>query len=171
MRKVVILCFILAGCGYTTRGFVYSGEKIYISPIVNKVNITGEDRAYSSYVSYPILLEKRLTNSLINKFNIDSSLKVSNSKKDSLLLECEIKNYIKDPLRYADDDRITEQRLRLVVHFILRNKDGEVLRESDIVGETTYFLSGGFAKDEDSAQLDLINDTARRIVETVVEKW
>ncbi len=171
MKGFFIFCLLLVGCGYTTRGFVYNEKSIYISPVVNKVNITEETRAYSSYVSYPILLEKRLTNSLINKFSIESSLKVASTSQDSLNLECQILNYTKEPLRYSNDDRVSEQRLRLVIHFILRDKDGNLLKEKDIIGETTYFLSGVNAKSESEAWTDLIEDTARRIVEAVVEKW
>ncbi len=171
MKGLFIFCLLLVGCGYTTRGFVYNERSIYISPIVNKVNITEESRAYSSYVSYPVLLEKRLTNSLINKFSIESSLRVASTPQDSLNLECQILNYTKEPLRYSNDDRVLEQRLHLVVHFILRDSEGNLLKEKDIIGETTYFLSGANSKSESAAWTDLMEDTARRIVEAVVEKW
>lgn len=172
MKKAIFLCFLtIAGCGYTTRGFVYKEKMIYISPVINKVNITSERRAYSSYNTYPILVEKRLTNALINKFNVDGNLKVTDTKSNSLRLKCEIRNYDKESLRYADNDNVTEQRLRLYVHCDLYNKDGELLKSKNVVGDTTYFLSGKLAKTESSAQTDLIDDTARRIVEAVVEEW
>ena len=172
MKKVIFLCFlILGGCGYTTRGFVYKEKTVYIKPVVNKVNITSERRAYSSYNTYPILVEKRLTNSLVNKFNIDGNLKVVGTKDNSLSLQCEIRNYDKEALRYADNDSVTEQRLRLYVHCNLYDEDGTLLKEKDVVGDTTYFLSGRLAKTESSAQTDVINDAARRIVEAVVEEW
>jgi len=172
MKKIMFLCFlIIAGCGYTTRGFVYKESSIHINPVVNKVNVTSEKRAYSSYNTYPILAEKRLTNVLVDKFNVDGNLAVSNTKSNSLSLQCEIRNYDKEALRYADNDNVTEQRLRLYVHCTLRDENGEVLEEKDVVGDTTYFLSGKLAKTESSAQTDLIDDTARRIVEAVVEKW
>ena len=172
MKKVIFLCFlVITGCGYTTRGFVYKEKTIYIKPVGNKVNITDEKRAYSSYNIYPILVEKRLTNSLVNKFNIDGNLKVTDTKSNSLNLQCEIRNYDKEALRYADNDNVTEQRLRLYVHCNLYDEDARLLKSKDVVGETTYFLSGKSAKTESSAQTDLINDTARRIVEAVVEEW
>ncbi len=173
IRKIVILCFlVVAGCGYTTRGFVYDKENtIYVNPVVNKSSITSGKRAYSSYNVYPILLEKRLTNAIIDKFNIDGNLRVSDDKSSSLNLQCEIRNYNKEPLRYTDNDNVTEQRLRLYTHCILSSKDGKVLKERDIVGDTTYFLSGKLAKTEPTAQVDLVDDTARRIIEMVVEEW
>jgi len=172
MKKAIFLCFLmLTGCGYTTRGFVYKEKTIYIKPVVNKVNITSEKRAYSSYNTYPILIEKRLTNSLVNKFNIDGNLKVVNTKEGSLSLQCEIRNYDKEALRYADNDSVTEQRLRLYVHCDLYDENGMLLKSKDVVGDTAYFLSGRLAKTESSAQTDVIDDTARRIVEAVVEEW
>ena len=172
MKKFIFLCFLLiAGCGYTTRAFLYKEKTIYVTPVVNKVNITSEKRAYSSYNTYPILVEKRLTNALINKFNVDGNLKVVDTKGSSLDLQCKIQNYDKEALRYADNDNVTEQRLRLYVHCDLYDEQGKLIKKRDVIGETTYFLSGKLVKTELSAQTDLIDDTARRIVEAVVEKW
>jgi len=168
---LVIFLIVLVGCGYTTRGFVYQEDRIYIRPVINKISITQEDRVYSSYTSYPILLEKRLTNVLVNKFNIDGHLKVAGEDLDALILECEVRDYKKEALRYADNDAVTEQRLRLTVHMILRDKDNNIIKEREIIGETSYFLSGSLMKSEASAQADLVDDTARRILEAVVEDW
>lgn len=171
-RYLLFILFIfIYSCGYTTRAFIYKESKIFISPVVNNVNITSEDRRYSTYTSYPILLEKRLTNALINKFNIYGNLKVSNTKEDALLLECSINNYDKEALRYSDSDNITEQRLRLTVHIKLFDSSGNLLKERDILGETTFFLEGPNTKSESQAQEALIDDTARRIFESVVEGW
>ncbi len=159
------------GCGYTTRAVNYKEQRIYISPVVNKINITYESRAYSSYNSYPVLLEKRLTNALVEKFNVDGHLSVSPDKEGALRLVCEIKDYRKEALRYTDNDEVTEQRLRLYVHIVLYGSEGNKLKEKDIIGETTYVLSGARRKTESSAQVDLVNDTARRIVDSVVEEW
>jgi len=171
-RIFLFLCFIfLYGCGYTTRAFIYKEDKIFIEPIVNKIDITSEGRRYSDYRTYPILLEKRLTNALINKFNVYGNLKVSNKKENSLLLDCSITNYDKEALRYSDQDNITEQKLRLTVHIKLFDSSGKILKEKDIVGETSFFLEGTNSKSETLAWEDLIDDTARRIFETIVEEW
>lgn len=157
------------GCGYTTRGFIYQTSKILIEPIVNKIDITSEDRRYSGYTTYPILIENRLTNEIVNKFNIDGNLKVVNNDNDSLKLICEITDYTKEALRYSKDnrDQVSEQRLRLHVNTKLMDVSGKILKNKTIIGETTYFLSGS----ETAAQEDLIKDTARRVLESVVEAW
>jgi len=169
----LLVAFLFAGCGYTTRGFVYSTDKIFISPAVNKINIVSESRRYSNYRSYPVLLEKRLTNSLINAFNINGHLKVVSNIEESgaLRLSCAIKDYNRDALRYSDSDNVEEERLWLKVHVVLTGTDGKKLKEKDITGDTTYFLTGPDKKSESSAQVDLLDDTTRRILELVTESW
>lgn len=173
--KKLILVFLLftlvCGCGYTTRGFIYQDERIFITPVVNKIDITSESRRYSGYTTYPILLENKLTNEIVNEFNIRSNLKVVSSQTDVLKLSCAIDRYERKALRYTDSDDIKEQRLRLYVRMKLTDPEEAVLKDKKIVGETTFFLIGPNRKSESSAQQDLIKDTARRIVEAITEEW
>ncbi|MCK9614951.1 MAG: LPS assembly lipoprotein LptE [Candidatus Omnitrophica bacterium] len=172
MKKLLIFAFILlCGCGYTTRGFVYSSNKIYIAPAVNKINITSEDRRYSTFTAYPVLLEQRLTNKIINKFNIDGHLKVVSEEGDNLKLFSEVTEYLKETMRYNDSEDVKEQRLRLHVKMKLLGPDGNVIKEREIVGETSFFLTGPNSISETTAQEKLIDDTSRRILEVVVEEW
>jgi hypothetical protein len=53
----------------------------------------------------------------------------------------------------------------------LVNSAGEVLQKNNIVGQASFFLTGPNSKSEVAAQNDLIEDTARRITEAVVEAW
>lgn len=171
-----LLVFVIAvlglnGCAYTTQGFMWAGETIDIIPVMNKVNITSEQRIYNNYTSFPVLFEKKLTNVLISKFNTNGRLKVVAGAKDALKLTCVITKYWKDGLRYTDVDDIKEQKLRMVVKATLTGKQAEVLRESEITGEAAYYLCGPNSKTEAAAQADLIDDTARRILEFVVDAW
>jgi len=161
----------LSGCGYTTRSYVYTNRKIYIEPVSNEVKITSQKRVYSSYTPFPLLLEKKLTSAVINKFNTDGHLKVVKEQEGALQLKCIIDNYQKEALRYSNNDAVTEQKLRLYVKVKLYLPDGTVLKERRVIGETTYFLSGQYAKSETSANEELIQDTARKIVEAVIEQW
>ncbi len=172
MKKILIFAFILlCGCGYTTRGFVYSSNKIFIAPAVNKINITSENRSYSTFTAYPVLLEQRLTNKIINKFNIDGHLKVVSKEGDTLKLSCEITEYLKETMRYDDSEDVKEQRLRLHVKMKLLGQDDNVIKEREIVGETSFFLMGPNSVSESTAQEKLLDDTSRRILEVVVEEW
>ena len=164
-------CACMSGCGYTTRGFRYSEDRIYISPVVNKVDITSEKRRFSDYRTFPILLEKKLTNEIISSFNIDGHLRATNQEQGALVLRCTIKDYRKNTLRYTSSDDVKEQRLRLHVHMQLLDSKGELVKDRKVIGEAEFFLSGPNRKSESQAQNELIDDTARRIVETVVEEW
>ena len=53
----------------------------------------------------------------------------------------------------------------------LESPDGKVMINQTVVGEAEYFLSGANQKSESSAQDDLIDDTARRLSEAVLESW
>ncbi len=168
---VALLALAVIGCGYTTRSFTYDGNAILISPVVNKIDITSETRKYSNYTTYPILLENRLTNEIVTQFNIDGGLKVVNDDPEALKLSCTITDYKKETMRYTESDDVKEQRLRLFVQVILVGKDAAELKNKNITGETSFFLTGPNQKSESAAQMDLIEDTARRIVEAVVEEW
>ncbi|MFA5272082.1 MAG: LPS assembly lipoprotein LptE [Candidatus Omnitrophota bacterium] len=172
MRKLFFLILIvLCGCGYTTRGFVYPSSKIFIPPTLNKINITSESQRYSTYTSYPILIENRFTNELINKFNIDGHLKVVSVGDGALKLSSEITQYTKEAVRYTGTEDVNEQRLRLYVRIKLTDPEGKVIKSRDVVGETSFFLSGPNAISETQAQETLITDTARRVLEAVIEEW
>jgi len=172
MNKSLVLFFVLlSGCGYTTRGFIQTEKNIVITPVINNIKITPEGRRYSNFTTYPILIEKRLTNVLVNKFNIDGHLRVSENKADALKLSCVINDYKRETTRYTNTDDVEEQKLRLTVHMKLINYKDEVIKEKDVVGETSYFLSGLNSISESSAQDKLIDDTTRRIVEAVIEEW
>lgn len=171
---IALLVLALAGCGYTTSGFVsvYEEESIIIKPAVNKINITSETREFAGYTTFPILIENKLTNGIINKFNIDGHFKVVSQGPNALELSCVVTDYTRETLRYkTSDDDVEEQRLRLYAQIKLVSSSGEVLKEEQVVGETTYFLIGAKAKSETAAQVDLVDDTARRVSEAIIEAW
>ena len=167
---MLLVCF-MSGCGYTTRGFIYEENQITIFPVRNSMDITSSGRRTSGYANFPILIENRLTSEIINKFNIDGQLKVVNQAQSALELNCVVSNYTKESLRYTDSDDIKEQRLRLHVEIKLIGSKGELLQDKLIVGEASFFLSGPNQRSETVAQDELIEDTARRISEAVLEAW
>ncbi|MCF7871105.1 MAG: hypothetical protein K9L95_03860 [Candidatus Omnitrophica bacterium] len=167
-KLLLVFLLMIGGCGYSTRGFKYKEGSIRIKPVVNKINITSENRKYSGYTAYPRLIEDRLTNRLVSEFNIQSNLDVVSESRNALELECQVTGYRRQTLRYTDSDDPEEQRLRLEVKMTLISSAGEILKEKNIVGQASFFLN---SKSEVAAQNDLIDDTARRITEAVVEEW
>jgi outer membrane lipopolysaccharide assembly protein LptE/RlpB len=170
-RILLVFLLMVGGCGYSTKGYKYKEDSIRIKPVVNKINITSEDRKYSGHTVYPRLIEDRLTNRLVSEFNIQSNLDVVSESRNALELECQLTEYRRQTLRYTDSDDPEEQRLRLKVKMKLVNSAGEVLQKNNIVGQASFFLTGPNSKSEVAAQNDLIEDTARRITEAVVEAW
>lgn len=167
-KSLLLFLFLLSGCGYSTQGYRYKENKIRIMSVVNSIRIADEGRRYSSYTAYPILIEEKLTNRLVTEFNIGSGLQVVSQPEGALQLECEVTDYRRSTLRYTDSDDPQEQRLRLYVKMRLIDSQGEVIRERNVVGQTTFYLD---RKSETAAQEDLVDNTARRITEAVVEAW
>ncbi len=170
MKQILFtLCLLTLGCGYTTKAFIGSGT-IYVKPVENNIQITREKRAYSDYQSYPILIEKQLTNAVVDEFRIRSNYTITSNNIGVNTLECSIIDYKREALQYDDFDEVTEQRLRLHVKFKYYNAE-EVLKEKTIVGEASYYLEGTYATSESDAFEELIEDTARRIVEAIADDW
>lgn len=164
----------LIGCGYTTRSMLSDKFRtIYITPFVNKIDITQETDAASKYKIYRPLLETNITKSVSNKFLFDGNLKPVKLESADLVLKSELIEFRRDPLRYTDDNEVEEYRLNMVVNISLwDNKENKLIwEEKNFTGDVTYFTVGSTTKSEDTAINDAITDLSRRIVERTVEEW
>lgn len=164
----------LWGCGYTTRSMISDKFKtIYISPFVNKIDITRETDAADKYRIYRPMLETDITRAVTDRFLFDGNLRPTEKASADLFLKGELVEFRRDPLRYTDSDEVEEYRLNLVINISLwDNRENKIVwEENNFTGDTTYFTMGATAKSEDVAIVDAINDLARRIVERTVEQW
>jgi hypothetical protein len=172
-----VFCFLTslaAGCGYTTRSMIAGKfNTIYIAPFENKIDITQEAYAANKYRIYRPLLETDITRTVADRFLFDGNLKLSAQDSADLILRGELIEFRRDPLRYDDNDNVTEYRLNLVVNISLwdRIENRLIWEEKCFTGDTVYFTTGQDAKSEDAAIVDGLNDLARRIVERTVEQW
>jgi hypothetical protein len=68
---------------------------------------------------------------------------------------------------------VDEYRINVVARIRLwDNKENRLIWEDNyITGDNSYFITGVFAKSEDTATNNAISDLARRIVERTVEQW
>ncbi len=146
---------------------------IYITPFKNKVDITSEANAASKYRIYRPMIETDITRYVNNRYLFDGNLRPVKAELADLVLKGEVIDFRKDPLRYLDNDNVSEYRINLVVNISLwdRKEDKLVWEENNFTGDTTYFTAGTQAKSEDAAVADALNDLARRIVERTVEDW
>lgn len=174
LLAICYMPYAIFGCGYTTRSMISDKFRtIYITPFINKVDITQETDAASKYKIYKAGLETDITKLVINKFLFDGNVKPIKSESADLVLKAELIEFRRDPLRYTESDEVEEYRINLVVNIGLwDNKENKLIwEEKGFTGDTAYFTRGSAAKSEDTAVNDAISDLARRIVERVVEQW
>lgn len=176
MVCAVVLALTSCGCGYTTRGYITEAgyKTVYVEPFVNKINTTSEYAEGSRFRTYFPLLENKITNAVVDRFNFEGSLRTAQREEADLVLSGSLVNYRRETLRTASgDDNPEEYRVTLFVNIkLVENRTGKVLWEkNDFAGDATYFVSGTMATSESQAVQDASIDLARRIVETTVEAW
>jgi len=177
-----LLCLLFvslsSGCGYTTRSAIGSRfTKIYIEPFLNKVDLTRETNIQSKYKIYRPYLETDITRAVNDRYLFDGNLRPVSKERSDVMLKGELVEYLKDPLRYNDDDDVEEYRVNIRVNIVLwdRKRDALVWQEENFTGMATYFTSFYPVEEdrgsESTAVTEAIDDLARRIVERTVEVW
>ena len=170
-------CFLLStfyfsGCGYTTRGFIDPQyQSVYVQPVVNKVKVTGETQEFGDFRSVPAFLDQAFTRALIARFNLDGHLRVTKEENADLIVECTITDYKQGTLRYDNDDRVEEYRLKLYYTYRLLDSVGDVVKKGRLVANSEYALVGAAARSEEQAIAELLEDASRRLVDAIIEEW
>jgi hypothetical protein len=164
---------LFSGCGYTTKTLLPSDIKtIHIETFKNNIDITKEISAKDKYEVYRPDLEVTLRDAIIERIFLDGHLKMSSKDTADAVLEGEVLEYRKDPLRYQNEN-VREYRISLACSFrLINSKNSEILaEEKNIIGDTTYFTTGSLQKSETDALKAAASDLARRIVNRIVENW
>lgn len=169
----------IAGCGYTTRSMISNKYRtIYITPFVNKIDITKEADVGRKYKIYRPRLETDITTAVTNKYLFDGNLKPTKKENADLVLKGEVVEYRKDPLRYSESDEVTEYRMNLAVNISLwDNKENRMLWEANgftgyVDFYTSFYTLANVTKlSDDQAINSALDDLARRIVERTVNEW
>lgn len=187
LLSLTTICYLLTtalcGCGYTTRSML-SGKyrTIYITPFLNKVDITQESYSENKYRIYRPMLETDITRRVVNKYLFDGNLKPVKEELADLVLKGELVEYRKDPLSYdANNTDVTEYRINVYVNLSLwdRKENKLVWEENRFNGNYSYFVRTSTINpgdnvvvvSENTAVNNAIEDLARRIVERTVEQW
>lgn len=174
VKKILLLLVLVSvsACGYTTRGFVDPRFKsVYVRPVVNDIKMTGETQENDKFRSVPPLLENEFTTALLDRFNLDGSLKVVDESRADLIVEASLLDYYRESIRFDDDEDIEEQRLKLIFTFDTYDSSGELIKSKKISANEDYATSGSNARTEEAAINDLMEDAARRLVEDIIEAW
>ncbi len=170
----ILLTLCLTGCGYSTsRLLPVAYRTIYVEPLQNRIPITEEVNERLGYQANLPRLQEDVTRGVIDRFLFDGNLRVTTKREEAdLVLDGEIVDFLRQPVRRLDDGSAEEYRLNLTAHLTLRDRKGTlVFEEPGLVGDTTYFVTGSSAVAETVAVGDLITDFSRRVVERVVENW
>jgi len=168
------ITLLMGGCGYTRSSIIASGAKsIHISNFINKIKLTEEVTDKRMYIGYRSGMELDITRETIDKFILDGNLKVTNLKEADLILDGQLVDFIKEALRYDVNDNIIEYRVKVVVDIRLyKPSENKIIwEEKHFTGESTYRMTGEYARSEEAAVRDAIKDLATRIVERTVEGW
>jgi outer membrane lipopolysaccharide assembly protein LptE/RlpB len=171
---VAFLATLAAGCGYTTRSAVNLAFKtIYVEQFKNKIDYSSEYSEARNLQTYFPLMETKISAAVVDRYLFDGNVKVVKEEQADAVLKGELLNYVRDVLRYDDNNNPLEYRINLVVKLVLWDKkqDQKLWEEPSFVGDTTYFATGSAAKSEATAINDAVTDLARRIVERTVEQW
>jgi len=170
MMLAVFLVLIISGCGYTTRSMIADTySTIYVSPVINKIDITNESYSGNKYRIYKPFVDTDIRQALVDKFLSDGNLRPVTEGSSDLILKSELVEFRKDALRYDKDDNVIEYRLNLVLNISLWDaRENKLLwEENHFTGDTTYFT----AQSDNEAIGKALSDLSRRVVERVVEEW
>jgi outer membrane lipopolysaccharide assembly protein LptE/RlpB len=172
---LICLVSLIPSCGYTNKSLIAPGaNSIFVETFKNGIDITKEPSSRQKYNVYKPFLETDVTNAVIDRFLYDGNLKVTDKETADLLLQGEVVNYLRQPLRYSDSKEIEEYRINIMVNFTLKDaRTGKVLLQAkDLTADASYFVTGKSQKTEDSAIDVLVEDLARRLVNRIVHaEW
>ena len=170
----LLLCLVLASCGYTSKTLLPEHIKtVHVAKVNNLIDITGDVTNRKSFKVYRPGVEVELRNAVIERFVFDGHLKIAPLERADSVLNMDLLDYRRDPLRYNSDESIQEFRISVSANAKLVDaKSGDVIWESGgFAGTSDYFLSGPRAQTEDQAVAAALEDLARHLVEDVLEIW
>ena len=162
------------GCGYTTRpGLAPNLKTVYVAPFKNKIDLTQLPTNDQRFPIYRHAMEVEITNAVISRLQFTGLLRPSGPSSADTRLEGELIQFRRDPLRYSASQQVEEWRLNLVVNLKFYDQRTNTLmwEEAPLIGDTTYFATGGNAETEAGALARAEDDLARRIAERAVENW
>jgi hypothetical protein len=165
----------LSGCGYTTKSLLPTHVKtVYVENFKNGIDITEEVSSKRPYVLYAPGLENEITAAIIDRFILDGNLQVVHDPEGAdSVLSGELLEYTREPLRYDDNQEVTEYRVRVasLVKFFDKRNNNVIWRSASFAGESSQRTEGALTKSEEVAKAEAVKDLARRVIEKTIEVW
>ena len=168
-----MLLLLLSGCGYATKTVLPDNVKtVHVDTFKNNIDITKEVSAKDKYEVYRPNLEVDLRDAIVGRIFLDGNLKIADKDTADAMLEGQITQYRKDPLRYQNEV-VQEYRISVVcdVKLIDQASSKVLFEEDNITGDASYFTTGTLQKTETAALSDAMSDLSRRIINKIVENW
>jgi len=162
MSKNIFIVIILCGCcGYTTRSILPTNIKSIAIPVATNETVK------------PGLAEQ-LTDSLINGFTQDRTLKVTNIDRASIILECTIKNYERSPQSYTANQEVIAWKI--IIEAAVKSTDrikSEQLWQDNVSISVTYDdkTEDGIKVTEDQGIDKAIKKLSQEILRKVLTSW
>ena len=146
---------------------------MHVKPVENAIDLSSEISDKDIFRVYRPGIEVSLTNSIINRFIFDGNMKVVRSEEADAIVETKMTDYRRDPLRYSKGDDVQEYRLSITLGVTITDVREQkiLLKESNITGDTTFFISGPRTESEDVAAERAVEDVSRRVVDKMIEVW
>ena len=138
------------------------------------IDLTAEVSSKYPYRLYKPGLENDVTNAVIERFITDGNLKVVKDYDEAdSVVSGKLTEYVREPLRYDDNENVIEFRIRVVVSakFVNKKDNKAIWQASDFAGESSQRTGGTLEKTEDTAKNEAVDDLARRVVEKTIEVW
>ncbi|NQU74674.1 MAG: LptE family protein [Candidatus Omnitrophica bacterium] len=171
----LLLFSVLSGCGYTTKSLLPSYVKtVYVESFKNSIDLTAEVSNKKPYKLYEPGLENKVTRAIVDQFIFDGTLKVVKDLDEAdSVLSGELREYIKAPIRYDDNNDVIEFRVNVGVsaRFVDKRKNKTIWEANSFSGDSDQRTQGTLKKSEDTARGEAVRDLARRIVEKTIEVW
>lgn len=159
-----LLAAALAGCAYSTGSAL-------LPSYLRTVAIPTFENATTEYV-----LEKEVTQAVIDKFIADNHLKVVDERTASSVLRGKITAYKNAVFGFNGTNRAQEYRVTITVDVTFKDlvKNREVWKEPELTKYANYYVTpvpGDTAKTELEGRREAIAKLADEILSRTVEGW
>jgi hypothetical protein len=163
----LVMAMAVSGCGYTRKTVLPRNMKtIYVETVKNKLNA-------ETLYAYQPGLEMNITNAVIQRLQMDGTLKVVEQKKADTILKTDLLSLDQEGLRFNSLEGVSQYRLYMVVRLKLVDaKTGDLIwEEPNFSGGTEYYVTTVTSIGEQKASVDAVRNLAYNIADRIVEDW
>ncbi|MFH1800037.1 MAG: LptE family protein [Candidatus Omnitrophota bacterium] len=163
----LVVAVAFSGCGYTRKTVLPRNMKtIYVETVKNKLD---PENLYA----YQPGVEMNITNAVIQRLQMDGTLKVVEQQKADTILKTDLLSLDQEGLRFNSLEGVSQYRLFMVVRLQLVDaKTGDLIwEEPNFSGGTEYYVTTVTSIGEQKAAVDAVRTLAYNIADRIVEDW